>query len=214
MEIPEPNNFTFDSMSPLSMELQAAPWPPNYKPRMLPHYNGQSHPNAFLLSYEAMVGSFGGDTFALAKSLVMALEGTVQRWYSSITLRSIRSCTQLKEALLSNFQGFQEQTITSQALFNCRQEPGESLQKYFRSFVNLRAQAAVKGLQIGPCAHAFALEPPQTVQELYARTSKYCRADNDLRLDRKSSSSQEMPNDFNRGIFVQPSAMWDTTSQL
>jgi hypothetical protein len=74
VEIPGLDNFTFDSMSPLSKELQAAPWPPNYKPTMLPYYNGQSHPKTFRLSYEAMVGSFGGDTFALAKSLVMALE--------------------------------------------------------------------------------------------------------------------------------------------
>jgi len=78
------DTYIFDASSPLSQELQAAPWLPGYRLTMLPSYDGQSNPKQFLLSYEAIVASFGANTSVLANLLVMALQGIAQTWYSSL----------------------------------------------------------------------------------------------------------------------------------
>jgi hypothetical protein len=64
-------NFAFDDASPLSAELQATPRPPSYKPPHLPMYDGHSDPKQFLMSYEATISSYGGNTAVMAKSFVM-----------------------------------------------------------------------------------------------------------------------------------------------
>jgi hypothetical protein len=65
--------FTFDDASPLAAELQATPWPRSYKPPQLPMYDGHSDPKQFLMSYEAIISSYGGNTAVMAKSFVMAV---------------------------------------------------------------------------------------------------------------------------------------------
>jgi hypothetical protein len=47
--------------------------PPSYKPPQLPMYNGHSDPKQFLMSYEATISSYGGNTAVMAKSFVMAV---------------------------------------------------------------------------------------------------------------------------------------------
>ena len=152
-----------DLVSPLSNHLQASPWPAGYRPTSLPVFDGQCSPKQFLLSYEATVQSFGGDSEIMAKSLVMALQGVAQRWYTSLPPRSITTWHQLKEALLLNFRSFCAYLVTTQTLFSCKQEFEESLSQYFRRFLNIKAQAvgvpdevkidaAINGLKIGPCA--------------------------------------------------------------
>jgi flagellar biosynthesis GTPase FlhF len=66
-----------DSKSPLSIGLQAAPWPPKFKPVSLPKYNGFGNSRQFLMRYESAVNSAGGDDVALAKSFIIACEGPV-----------------------------------------------------------------------------------------------------------------------------------------
>src|SRR5688500_12137402 len=77
-------NFAFDDASPLSTELQATPWPQTYKPPQLPIYDGHSDPKQFLMSYEATISSYGGNTAVMAKSFVMAVRSIAQTWYSSL----------------------------------------------------------------------------------------------------------------------------------
>jgi hypothetical protein len=67
------DTFTFDDASPLAAELQATPWLPSYKPPQLPMYDGHSDPKKFLMSYEATIASYGGNTTVMAKSFVMAV---------------------------------------------------------------------------------------------------------------------------------------------
>jgi hypothetical protein len=67
-------NFAFDDVSPLVAELQATPWPPSYKPPQLPMYDGHSDPKQFLMSYEATISSYGGNTAVMVKSFVMAVK--------------------------------------------------------------------------------------------------------------------------------------------
>ena len=71
-------NFAFDDASPLSTELQATPWPQSYKPPQLPMYDGHTDPKQFLMSYEATISSYGGNTAVMAKSFVMAVKSVAQ----------------------------------------------------------------------------------------------------------------------------------------
>jgi hypothetical protein len=77
-------NFAFDDASPITIELQAAPWPPSYKPPQLPIYDGHSDLKQFLMSYEATISSYGGNTAIMAKSFVMAVRRVARTWYSSL----------------------------------------------------------------------------------------------------------------------------------
>jgi hypothetical protein len=95
--------FTFDDASPLAAELQATPWPPSYKPPQLPMYDGHSDPKQFLMSYEATISSYGGNTAVIAKSFVMAVRNVAQTWYSSLRPRTT-SWQKLKDMLVTSFQ--------------------------------------------------------------------------------------------------------------
>jgi hypothetical protein len=110
-------NFAFDDASPVSAELQATPWPPSYKPPQLPMYDGHSDPKQFLMSYEATIFSCGGNTAVMAKSFIMAVRSVAQTWYSSLQPGTIMSWQNLKDMLVTSFQGFQTKPVTAQALF-------------------------------------------------------------------------------------------------
>jgi hypothetical protein len=99
-------NFAFDDASLLSAKLQATPWPSSYKPPQLPMYDGHSDPKQFLMSYEATISSYGGNTAVMAKSFVMAVKNVAQTWYSSLRPRTITSWQKLKDMLITSFQGF------------------------------------------------------------------------------------------------------------
>jgi hypothetical protein len=122
-------NFAFDDTSPLSAELHATPWPSSYKPPQLPMYDGHSDPKQFLMSYEATISSYGGNT-VMAKSFVMAVRSVAQTWYSSLRPGTITSWQKLKDMLVTSFQGFQMKLVTTQALFQCTQDHEEYLQAY------------------------------------------------------------------------------------
>jgi hypothetical protein len=110
-------NFSFDDASPLAAELQATPWPPSYKPPQLPMYDGHSDPMQFLMSFEATISSYGGNTTIMAKSFIMAVKSVAQTWYSSLRSGTITSWQKLRHMLITSFQGFQTKPVTAQALF-------------------------------------------------------------------------------------------------
>jgi hypothetical protein len=191
-------NFAFDDASPLSTELQAVPWPQSYKPPQLPMYDGHSDPKQFLMSYEATISSYGGNTTVMAKSFVMAVRSVAQTWYSSLRPGTITSWQKLKDMLITSFQGFRTKPVTAQALFQCTQDHEEYLQVYVRRFLRLRAQAPIvpneivieamiKGLRPGPAAQYFARKPPQTLEKLLQKMDEYIRADNDFRQRREEA---------------------------
>ena len=66
-------SFTFDDTSPPVVELQAIPWPQAYKPPQLPMYDGHSDPKQFLMSYKAIISSYGGNAAVIAKSFIMVV---------------------------------------------------------------------------------------------------------------------------------------------
>jgi hypothetical protein len=124
------DTFTFDDASALAAELQATPWPPSYKPPQLPMYDGHSDLNQFLMSYEATISSYGGNTAVMAKSFVMAVWNVAQTWYYSLWPGTITSWQKLKDMLVTSFQGFQTKPVTAQALFQRMQDHEEYLQAY------------------------------------------------------------------------------------
>jgi hypothetical protein len=156
-------NFAFDDASPLAAELQATPWPPSYKPPHLPMYDGHSDPKQFLMSYEATISSYGGNTAVMAKSFVMAVRSVAQTWYSSLRPGTITSWHKLKNMLVTSFQGFQMKPVTTQALFQCTQDHEEYLQAYVRRFLRLRAQAPTVPNEIVIEAIIKGLRPRPTV---------------------------------------------------
>jgi hypothetical protein len=191
-------NFAFDDASPLAAKLQATTWPPSYKPRQLPMYDGHSDPKQFLMSYEATISSYGGNTAVMAKSFVMAVKSVALTWYSSLWPGTITSWQKLKDMLVTSFQGFQTKPVTAQALFQCTQDQEEYLQAYVRRFLRMRAQAPtvpneivieamIKGLRPGPTAQYFARKPPQTLEKLLQKMDEYIRADNDFRQRREEA---------------------------
>jgi hypothetical protein len=54
-------------------------------------YDGLSDPKQFLMTYEATISSYGGNTAVMAKSFVMAVMSVAQMWYSSLRLGTITS---------------------------------------------------------------------------------------------------------------------------
>jgi hypothetical protein len=135
-------------------------------------YDGHSDPKQFLMSYEATISSYGGNTAVMAKSFVMAVRNVAQTWYSSLRPGTITSWQKLKDMLVTSFQGFQMKPVTAQALFQCTQDHEEYLQAYVRRFLRLRVQAPtlpneivieamIKGLRPGPMTQYFARKPPR-----------------------------------------------------
>jgi hypothetical protein len=161
-------------------------------------YYGHSDPKQFLMSYEATISSYGGNTAVMAKSFVMAVKNVAQTWYSSLRPGTITSWQKLKDMLITSFQGFQTKPVTAQDLFQCMQDHEEYIQAYVRRFLRLRAQAPtmpneivieamIKGLRPGPTTQYFARKPPQTLEKLLQKMDEYIRADNDFRQRREEA---------------------------
>jgi hypothetical protein len=112
--------FTFDDASPLAAELQATPWPPSYKPPQLPMYDGHSDPKQFLMSYEATISSYGGNTAVMAKSFIMAVQNVAQTWYSSLCPGTITLWQKLKDMLVTSFQDFKRSRSQLRLYSNAR----------------------------------------------------------------------------------------------
>jgi hypothetical protein len=93
------------------------------------------------MSYEATISSYGGNTIVMAKSFVMAVRSVAQTWYSSLLPGTTMSWQELKDMLVTSFQGFQTKLVTAQAMFQCTQDHEEYLQAYVQRFLRLRAQA-------------------------------------------------------------------------
>jgi hypothetical protein len=69
-------------------------------------YDGHSDPKQFLMSYEATISSYGGNTVVMAKFFVMVVRSAAQTWYFSLRPGTITSWQKLKDVLVTSFQGF------------------------------------------------------------------------------------------------------------
>jgi hypothetical protein len=76
-------------------------------------YDGHSDPKQFLMSYEATISSYGGNTSMMENFFIMAVKNVAQTWYSSHQPGTVTSWQKLKDMLSTSFQGFQTKPITS-----------------------------------------------------------------------------------------------------
>jgi hypothetical protein len=127
-----------DPESPLSIGMQAAPWPLMFKLVSLPKYNGFRNSRQLLMRYESAVNSAGGDDVALAKSFIIACEGLVLNWYSLLQSNSFCNWVDLKTKFMQEFQMFHDTTAESSDLYNCKQKDGEPLRNFVRRFMQQR----------------------------------------------------------------------------
>jgi hypothetical protein len=192
-------------VSPLSVELESAPWPRRFNANTLPQYDGDYDPKEFLMKFEAAVESNGGDATTKAKALVLALKGEVQYWYANIPKGHITSWFQLRNKLLSSFKGMQVEELDSNDLVNmCVQGDRESLQEYMHRVVKLTTRAPavsessiidaiVGGLRVGNCQDVLDRVKPKSLQELFEVMQEYCKSDKGRRrrLDRANAAKKQ-----------------------
>jgi hypothetical protein len=206
-------------VSPLSVELESAPWPRRFNNNTLPQYDGDYNPKEFLMKFEAAVESNGGDATTKAKALVLALKGEVQYWYANIPKEHITSWFQLRNKLLSSFKGMQVEELDSNDLVNmCIQGDRESLQDYMHRVVKLTARAPgvsesstidaiVGGLRVGNCQDVLDRIKSKSLQELFEVMQEYCKSDKGRRqrLDRANAAKKQKQ----QGQWDQPKG-WQT----
>jgi hypothetical protein len=203
-----PDNTPFCNIvpvSPLSVELESAPWPRRFNANTLPQYDGDYDPKEFLMKFEAVVESNGGDATTKAQALVMALKGEVQYWYANIPKGHITSWFQLRNKLLSSFKVMQVEELDSNDLVNiCIQGDKESLQEYMHRVVKLMAwalgvserstiNAIVGGLRAGNYQDVLDRIKPKSLQELFEVMQEYYKSDKGRRrrLDRANTAKKQ-----------------------
>jgi hypothetical protein len=154
------------------------------------------------MSYEIAILSASGDDSVLVKSFIIAADEAAAQWYSLMRPGVIHGWDDLKQRILSNFQGFQRLELRENDLFSCKQKDKEPLQNYFRRFVHLRAQeqnvldavtinTSIVGLRANQFRSHLMRERPKTIQRLYEEFEKYCRSDNDFRMCMEEQSQQK-----------------------
>jgi hypothetical protein len=177
---------------PLSIGLQTAPWPSKLKPVSLQKYNGFGNTRQFLMRYKSAVNSTGGDNIALAKSFIIACEGSVLNWCSLLQPHSVCSWVDLKTKFMQAFQMFNDTTVESSDLYNCKQKDREPLRNFVRIFMQQRSQipkagdktmikALIKGMTPGPTASHLTRKKPKTIDKLFNELEEYILSDDDHR---------------------------------
>jgi hypothetical protein len=207
-----------DERSPLAPQLQASPWPLNYRASTYPKYNGSTDPTQYIMSYQVAVASSGGDDTTMAKSFIIALEGPALTWYSRLLPLSIDSWKTLRNKFLLNlnFQGYRPETDVLAELSLCRQQEKESLRDYYKKFLSLKSQLpsvddqivihyAVSGLRAGVLYSHCTRDPPTNLQELHQLFEKYARSEE---LHHRKIESQRKPKET-----PQTSRTWIRPSQ-
>jgi hypothetical protein len=80
-----------DERSPLALQLQASPWPANFRAGTYPKYNDSTDPTQYIMSYQVVVASSRGDDTTMAKSFIITLKGPALTWYTWLPPLSINS---------------------------------------------------------------------------------------------------------------------------
>jgi hypothetical protein len=190
-----------DERSPLAPHLQVSPWPTNFRAGTYPKYNGSTDPAQYIMSYQVVVASSGMDDATMAKSFIIALEGSALTWYTRLPPLSIDSWRSLRDKFLLNFQGYRPDTDALAELLLCKQLERETLREYYRKFLTLKSQLpsvddqiaihyAISGLRAGVLYIHCIRDSPKNLQELYQLFEKYARSEE---LHQRKVESQRKP---------------------
>jgi hypothetical protein len=205
-----------DERSPLAPHMQVSPWPANFRAGTYPKYNGSTDPAQYIMSYQVVVASSGGDDATMAKSFIIAIEGPALTWYTRLPTLSIDSWRSLQDKFLLNFQGYRPDTDALAELSLCKQLERETMREYYRKFLTLKSQLpsvddqiaihyAISGLRAGVLYSHYIIDPPRNLQELYQLFEKYARSEG---LHQRKVESQRKPKDP-----LQSSRTWTRPSQ-
>jgi hypothetical protein len=192
-----------DERSLLAPQLQVSPWPANFRAGTYPKYNDSTDPAQYIMSYQVVVASSGGDDATMAKSFIIALEGPALTWCTRLPPLSIDSWRSLRDKFLPNFQGYHPDTDALAELSLCKQQEKENLREYYRKFLTLKSQLrsvddqiaihyAISGLRAGILYSHCIRDPPKNLQELYQLFEKYARSEE---LHQRKVESQRKPKD-------------------
>jgi hypothetical protein len=110
-----------DEWSPLAPQLQALPWPANFRAGTYSKYNNSIDPAQYIMSYQVAIASTGGDDATMAKSFIITLKGPSLTWYTRLPPLSIKSWKGLCNKFLLNFQGYRHNTDALAELSLCKQ---------------------------------------------------------------------------------------------
>jgi hypothetical protein len=190
-----------DERSPLAPQLQVSPWPANFRAGTYSKYNGSTDPSQYIMSYQVAVASSGGDDATMAKSFIIALEGSALTWYTRLPSLSIDSWRSLGDKFLLNFQGYRPDTDVLAELSLCKRLEKETLREYYHKFLTLKSQLpsvddqiaihyAISGLRAGVLYSHCIRDPPKNLQELYQLFEKYARS---KELHQRKVESRENP---------------------
>jgi hypothetical protein len=191
-----------DERSPLAPQLEASPWPSNFRTGTYPRYNGSTDPAQYIISYQVVVVSSGGDDTTMAKSFIIAFKGLALTWYTRLPPLSIDSWKTLHNKFLLNFQGYRPE-IDALALSLSKQHEEETLREYYKKFLLLKSQLpsvddhiaihyAISGLRAGVLYSHCIRDPLKNLQELYQLFEKYARSEE---LHQRKIESQQEPKD-------------------
>jgi hypothetical protein len=159
------------------------------------------------MSYKVAVNSAGGHDVALAKSFIIACEGSILNWYSLLPPHSIYSWIDLKTKLIHAFQVFHETSAKPLDIFNCKQKDREPLQRFVRICMLQKSQIPgtddkttiqelIKGLTPRLTASHLTRKEPQTIKELIEELEQYIKSDED---HRKRVAARNQARQSNRG---------------
>ena len=176
-----------DLATPLAVEFEELPWPPRFKPTILPQFDGESDPKDFLLKYKAAIEASGSDVACKVKAFVLSLKALAQHWYSNIPGGHIHTWDQLRRELTVAIRAPKPEEVNSCAFHNLKQG-GSSLQEYLHNLVKLRARApnvdektiidaAIAGLSLSPCGEYLERCRPKTLSKLFEIMQEYCVSD-------------------------------------
>jgi hypothetical protein len=155
------------------------------------------------MSYQVAIASSGGDDATMAKSFIIALEGSALTWYTRLPLLSIDSWRSLRDKFLLNFQGYRPDNDALAELSLCKHLERETPREYYHKFLTLKSQLpsvddqiaihyAISGLRASVLYSHCIKDPPKNLQELYQLFEKYARSEE---LHQCKVESQRKPKD-------------------
>ena len=132
-------------------------------------------------------GGGRGASACKAKSLVLALKGLAQYWYSNLPNGHIRAWDQLRVELAAAFREVKLNEVISCDFRNMKQG-SSSLQEYLHRLVRLRARApevaertiidaTIQRMSLGPCGEYLERCKPKTGGRLFEIMQEYCISD-------------------------------------
>jgi hypothetical protein len=129
-----------DERRPLAPQLQASPWPSNFRVGTYPKYNDNTDLVQYIMSYQVAVASSRGDDATMLKSFIIALKNPTLTSYTKLPPLSIDSWKTLRDKFLLNFQGDRPDTDALAELSLHGQQEKETLQEYYKKFLLLKSQ--------------------------------------------------------------------------